>query len=158
LRFVSRSGIVWSGGLASGGRPTDADRGLLRREHELRELKVERARLEAVFAEKGEEKLRMVRARDDAARRLRDAEGRAPALNHDRLELETRREGLEREMAALREEKRTRESEASEFAALASAAETQAKALEDTLTQHSERSASAGERVSAMEADLGRLQ
>jgi chromosome segregation protein len=158
LRFVSRSGVVWSGGLASGGRPTDADRGLLRREHELRELKLERERLESVFAAKGEEKLRMVRARDDAAKRLSEAEARAAALKHESLELETRREGLEREMTALREEKRTRENEAAEFGALAGAAEAQAKALEDALTRQSERSASAGERVTAMEADLVRLQ
>ncbi|HKA24282.1 MAG TPA: AAA family ATPase, partial [Candidatus Eisenbacteria bacterium] len=112
----------------------------------------------AVFAAKGEEKLRMLRARDDAARRLSEAESRAAALQHERLELETRREGLEREMTALYEEKRTREGEAAEFTALATAAETQAKALEDALTQHSERSAQAGERVSALEADLARLQ
>src|SRR5262249_22613386 len=141
LRFVSRSGVVWSGGLASGGRPTDADRGLLRRETELRELRVERERLEAVFASAGEEKLRLGRARDDAAKRLGVAEEREASLRHEALELETRREGLEREMSALREEKVAREREASEFAAQTDTVRAAASALEAELARHNERSA-----------------
>ncbi|HEV8479938.1 MAG TPA: chromosome segregation protein SMC [Candidatus Eisenbacteria bacterium] len=158
LRFVSRSGVVWAGGLASGGRPTDADRGLLRRETELRELRVERERLEAVFASAGEEKLRLVRARDDAAKRLGQAEKRDASLRHEALELETRREGLEREMSALREEKVAREREASEFAAQTDTVRAAATALETELARHNERSASAGEQVSVMEATLVGLE
>src|SRR5262249_37730282 len=138
--------------------PTDADRGLLRRETELRELRVERERLEAVFASAGEEKLRLVRARDDAAKRLGVAEEREASLRHEALELETRREGLEREMSALREERVAREREASEFAAQTDTVRAAASALEVELARHNERSASAGEQVTAMEATLVGLE
>ena len=158
LRFVSRSGVVWSGGLASGGRPMDADRGLLRREHELRELREERGRLEAVFAEAGEEKLRLLAERDEAARRLAAAEDRAAVLVNERLAQETRREGLEREMASLREEKQARGTEVAEMSSLEGAAETAARTLEAALAERSAQSASAGERVAGLEGDLTRLE
>src|SRR6185503_9969614 len=49
--WVSRRGTVHARGLVTAGRAQDADRGLLRREHEIQALATEKAALEARLAE-----------------------------------------------------------------------------------------------------------
>ena len=158
VAFVSRGGVVWEGGMAAGGRPTDADRGLLRREHELRELRGERERLEAVFAATGEEKLRVLRQRDETARSLAAAEERAGQLAQGLRAVEARLQGLARELGAVREEHGARSAETSGLAAQEQASGEAVQALEAELAKQSAESSTASERLAGLEIELESLE
>jgi chromosome segregation protein len=158
VAFVSRGGVVWDGGVAAGGRPSDADRGLLRREHELRALREERSRLEAVFAETGEEKLRVLRARDEAARGLAEAEETAARLSQSRFAAEARQEGLARETGTAREEHQARAAETAGLAAQEQAAAEAERTLAAALAVRSAESSTASERLAGLEIELASLE
>ncbi len=104
--FVSQRGTVFARGLTTAGRAQDADRGLLRREHEIQALAGERDALEARLAEAvtaraqwvGEREAWQAETREHGAElaRLRDvwqaARTRIDTLTRDRAQAEAERQ------------------------------------------------------------------
>jgi chromosome segregation protein len=156
--FVSRSGVVWSGGRASGGRPSDADRGLLRRGQELKRLLAERAQEEALFAAAGERRLGVLKARDEAERARLAAEERRAALAESATALEARLEGLERDGARLAGELEARRAEHAELEAEVAKLEAALAEAERDLAEMASRTADAGRRNAALETEIRALE
>ena len=106
--WVSRRGTVFARGLVTAGRAQDADRGLLRREHEIQALAGEKTALEATLAEAvaartawaSEREGWQAESRDHGTELARAARGRAGA----RARIET----LARERTQAESEQKTR--------------------------------------------------
>ncbi len=109
--WVSRGGTVFARGLVTAGRAQDADRGLLRREHEIQALAGERAALEARVGEAAEARTLWFVARD-----VWQVESRKASVHlageRERLQgARARLESLEREHAQAESERQVRQDE-----------------------------------------------
>jgi chromosome segregation protein len=157
-RFVSRSGVVWNGGVVSGGRPSDADRGLLRRGQELKALLAERDSAERGFAEAGERKLDWLRRRDERAQDLGKIDEERGRLAETLRAQETRLEEIEKQLGTGREELTTCASDAA-------SSEEEEKTLSATLAQSetdlaqlSQEASDASRKLSQLEEEVRTLE
>jgi chromosome segregation protein len=158
LRFVSEGGVVWYGGVAAGGQARDADRGLLRREQELRARARERDAAEAAFAEAGEARLALVKRRDDEARACAAADEEVATLTHARHTAEARRGMVARELETVRGEREARAAEVAALFAEATAAAEGLAVLERALEESHTETSSASRQLAGLEAELESLE
>ncbi len=132
--WVSRRGTVFARGLVTAGRAQDADRGLLRREHEIQALAGEKAALEAQLAEAVSGKAAWAQAREQwqadsrahgvELARLREAasssKGRIETLARERAQAETEQKArMDETMAVAHDEAQVTETLKALEAALA---------------------------------------
>jgi chromosome segregation protein len=157
-RFVSRSGVVWNGGVVSGGRPSDADRGLLRRGQELKGLLAEREAAESGFAEAGERKLEWVRRRDERAQQLEKIEEERGQLAETLRAQETRVEGVEKQLRSNREELDTRETEARSSEAEEKTLSASLAQAETDLSQLSQEASDSSRKLGQLEEEVRTLE
>jgi len=110
--WVSRRGTVHARGLVTAGRAQDADRGLLRREHEIQALATEKAALEARLAEAVSARADWLSAREGWQAESRDHGTELARLREAASSSKARIETLTRERAQAESEQTTRMAEA----------------------------------------------
>jgi chromosome segregation protein len=156
--FVSRRGTVFARGLTTAGRAQDADRGLLRREHEIQALAAEQKALEARLAEAV-----AARAAWTSARETWQAESRDHGIESARLRevwqaAKALLEGLARERTQAEAERQTRLDETMAVAHDEASVTEQLTALEAALAEITGRSSAQSGEAQSIEQRLAGLE
>ncbi len=156
--WVSRRGTVFARGLVTAGRAQDADRGLLRREHDIQALVAERAALEKRVTEAAEVRTLWFVARDHWQVESRKASNLLGEVR-DRLQgTRARLESLEREHAQTESERTARHGETVAVAHDEASVTEELTRLEAALGQATSRSSAKSGEAQSLEDRLADLE
>jgi chromosome segregation protein len=156
--WVSARGTVFARGLVTAGRAQDADRGLLRREHEIAALVADRAALEAALAGATEARARWAAEREAWQAESRSLAARVASLRDEAQGARGRVEALGRERAQAERERQARLDETVTVAHDEAQVTEHLAALESALAAASSRSEEKSGQVATLESRLAELE
>jgi chromosome segregation protein len=156
--WVTAKGTVYARGLVVAGRAIDADRGLLRREHDLRALAAEKAALEKKVAEAADARAELLRGREAWQAEVRTHAETTARLRESAQTARGRAEGLVREHEQAEREREARLAETVAVAHDEAQVTEQLDALEASLAETANKSQSQSGQVATLEERVGALE
>ncbi|MEO6463465.1 MAG: hypothetical protein ABIP29_10365, partial [Candidatus Eisenbacteria bacterium] len=156
--WVSARGTVFARGLVTAGRAQDADRGLLRREHEIGELTAERVAFEAALAAASEARARWAAEKDAWQAESRGHAERVAVLRDEAQGARARVESLGRERTQAERERQVRLDETIAVAHDEAQVTEHLATLEATLADATSRSKEKSGQVATLDSRLADLE
>jgi chromosome segregation protein len=156
--WVTAKGTVYTRGIVTAGRAMDADRGLLRREHDLRALAAQRDALERQVAEAAEGRAEILRSRETWQANVKEHAERTSALREAAQSARSRADALGREREQAEREREARLAETVAVAHDEAQVTEHLQGLESALAETASRSQSQSGQVATLEERVGALE